>query len=215
MTNLAAVRSLLAAALLLAPGPASAHPHVWVTMTSEIVFARDGSVTGVRHAWSFDDMFSAFATMGIEAKTKGQFTREELQPLAHTNVESLKEYDYFTVAKVNGAKSGTVFSDPVDYWLDYEPKDGVLTLHFTLPLKTPVRVKTLDLEVYDPLFFIYFAFAEKNPVRLAGAPAQCKAGVARAKGDDFPLSLRGLFSSSEANAGLGAQFAHKIVVKCP
>ena len=37
-------------------------------------------------------MFSAFATMGIPAQTKGQFTRQELQPLAEVNVTSLKEY---------------------------------------------------------------------------------------------------------------------------
>jgi len=59
-------------------GGADAHPHVWVTMTEELLYAPDGSVTGVRHAWTFDDMFSAFATQGIEQKTKGTFTREEL-----------------------------------------------------------------------------------------------------------------------------------------
>ena len=42
----------------------------------------------------------------------------------------------------------------------------MLTLHFTLPFKTPVKAKTLDVEVYDPEFFIDFGFAEKNPVRL-------------------------------------------------
>jgi hypothetical protein len=61
-----------------------AHPHVWVTMTTELVYAPDGSATAVRHAWTFDDMFSAFATQGIAARAKGQFTRAELQPLAQT-----------------------------------------------------------------------------------------------------------------------------------
>jgi Protein of unknown function (DUF1007) len=57
-----------------------AHPHVWVTMTTELVYAPDGSTTAVRHAWTFDDMFSTFAIQGLEQKTKGQFTREELAP---------------------------------------------------------------------------------------------------------------------------------------
>ena len=35
---------------------AQAHPHVWVTMTTELVYAPDGSATAVRHAWTFDDM---------------------------------------------------------------------------------------------------------------------------------------------------------------
>src|SRR5690606_28911769 len=46
--------------LLIASAPAQAHPHVWVTMQSTILYGTDGKVTGVRHAWSFDDMFSAF-----------------------------------------------------------------------------------------------------------------------------------------------------------
>src|SRR5437870_4318879 len=33
-------------------GAAFAHPHVWVTAASELVYAPDGSITGVRHAWT-------------------------------------------------------------------------------------------------------------------------------------------------------------------
>ena len=72
------------ACLLAAAAPAQAHPHVWVTMTEELLYAPDGSVTGVRHAWSFDEMFSAFAIQGLESKSPGVFTREELGPLARS-----------------------------------------------------------------------------------------------------------------------------------
>src|SRR5438552_1236648 len=68
------------ASLSIAAPSALAHPHVWITMKSEVVFAPDGSATGVRHHWTFDDMFSVFVTQGIDAKTKGEFTREELDP---------------------------------------------------------------------------------------------------------------------------------------
>jgi len=203
------------AALLLTVEAAAAHPHVWTTMQSEIVFAPDGSITGVRHAWTFDDMFSSFATMGIETKKKGEFTREELQPLAEINVRSLKDFDYFTFPMVNGApyRKG-VFNEPVDYWLDYEPKAGVLTLHFTLPFKTTVRAKAMDVQVYDPSLFIYFEFEQKNAIRLVGAPAQCKARIDRVQQGHFPSSLRDMFSSYEENAGMGADYAQKIAMKC-
>ncbi len=59
------------------------------------------------------------------------------------------------------------------------PEDTVLTLYFTLPLKTPVKAKDLTLEVYDREFFVDFSFAEKNPVKLVGAPAHCKLSVGR------------------------------------
>ncbi|MCP3394449.1 DUF1007 family protein [Bradyrhizobium sp. CCGB12] len=203
---------LLAAAMMFASGAASAHPHVWITATSELVYAPDGSITGVRHAWTFDDMFSAYAVQGLESKTKGTYTREELGPLAQTNVESLKEYAYFTFARADGKKER--FQEPVDYFLDY--KDTVLTLHFTLPLKNPVKPKQLVLEVFDRSFFIDFQMAKDNPVKLVGAPTGCQMKLERP--NDGTASAQKLneqtFLNGE-NANFGMMFANKITVDCP
>src|ERR1700733_961110 len=160
----------LLAALSLGTATAEAHPHVWITSTSELMYAPDGSITGVRHAWTFDDMFSTYALQGIESKKKGVYSHEELAPLAQTNVESLKEFGFFTFAKTDGKKQK--FEEPVDYFLEYN--DTMLTLHFTLPLKTPVKAKVLALDVFDPEFFIDFKFADTDPVRLVGAPGACQ-----------------------------------------
>lgn len=198
---------------------AQAHPHVWATMNEELLYAPDGSVTGIRHAWTFDDMFSAFATQGIAQKTKGTFSRQELQPLAKENVDSLKEYAYFTYARVDGKRDRNAFVDPTDYYLDYDPKQTALTLHFTLPFKAPVKAKALQIEIYDPEFFIDFAFADKDPVRLVAAPAQCKFAIAKPSDGFFPKTMRldqaFSFATSEANIGIGASFANKISVQCP
>lgn len=203
---------LLAAGLSLAAGAASAHPHVWITATSEVLYAPDGSVTGVRHAWTFDDMFSAYAVQGLEGKTKGTYSREELAPLAQTNVESLKEYAYFTFARADGKKER--FLEPIDYFLDY--KDTVLTLHFTLPLKNPVKPKQLMLEVFDRSFFIDFKMTDKDPVKLVGAPAGCQMKLERP--NDGTASAQKLneqtFMNGE-NSNFGLMFANKITVDCP
>jgi ABC-type uncharacterized transport system substrate-binding protein len=205
------------AALASAAAPASSHPHVWVTMKSELVFAPDGTITGVRHAWTFDDMFSAFATQGLEAKKKGEFTREELTPLAEVNVTSLKEYDFFTYAKANGKK--VEFNEPAPgYYLDFDTKETVLTLHFTLPLKQPVKAKDLTVEVYDREFFVDFSFAEKDPAKLVGAPVQCKLTVARP--EEMNAALAQQLSQlgpdqRDPSLTIGAQYANKLVVKCP
>src|SRR6202795_5023205 len=192
--------------------PAAAHPHVWVTATSELIYAPDGSITSVRHAWTFDDMFSTYALQGLETKTKGVYSREELAPLAQTNVESLKEFAFFTFAKADGKKEK--FQEPVDYFLEY--KDAALTLHFTLPLKTPVKPKQLVMEVYDPSYFIDFKYADKDPIRLVGAPAACQMkferpndGSANAQKLDEQTFLSG------QNSNYGVMFANKITVECP
>src|ERR1700733_13390802 len=122
---------LIVACAGLIPADVQAPPHVWVTMTTELVYAPDGSAMAVRHAWTFDDLFSAFAPQGIAARVKGQFTRDELQSLAQTNIDSLKEYAYFTHAKIDGRTQKDAFGKPANYWLDYDPQGTVLTLHFT------------------------------------------------------------------------------------
>jgi ABC-type uncharacterized transport system substrate-binding protein len=203
---------LLAAMLLFGAGAAQAHPHVWITATSEVMYAPDGAMTGVRHAWAFDDMFSTYALQGIETKEKGVYTRDDLKPLAQTNVESLKEFAFFTFAKGDGRKAS--FNEPIDYYLEY--KDSVLVLHFTLPLKAPLKSKDVALEVFDPAYFIDFTFAEKDPIKLVGAPAACQMQFQRPN-ENTANALR----LSEDNfkdgdtSNYGAMFANKIAVKCP
>jgi ABC-type uncharacterized transport system substrate-binding protein len=202
----------LAGVVALGANTAQAHPHVWITAASELVYAADGALTGVRHAWTFDDMFSTYALQGIETKTKGVYSREELAPLAQTNVESLKEFGFFTFARADGKKEK--FQEPTDYYLEY--KDAALTLHFMLPLKTPVKPKELAVEVFDPAFFIDFKFADKNPVKLVGAAAACQLKFQRP--NDGTTSAQKLgeqnFLNGE-NSSFGMMFANKITVECP
>lgn len=200
--------------LLAAAAPAAAHPHVWVTMKSELVYAANGAISGVRQAWTFDDMFSTFAVQGIQTRQKGVFTREELAPLAEVNVTSLKEFDYFTHAKADGKKA--VFTDPVEYWLEF--KDNLLTLHFLLPLKVPVKARTLAMEIYDPTWFVDFTFADGNPVTTSGAPAGCKVDVQRPATAAQPKAQQlgeAFFNSLSAGSNYGAQFANTAMVICP
>jgi ABC-type uncharacterized transport system substrate-binding protein len=202
------------AALVIASAAAFAHPHVWVTVKSELVYAPDGSITGVRHAWTFDDMFSTFAVQGITGKKKGQFTREELAPLADVNVSSLREYDFFTYASANG--KAIEFNDPAPgYYLEFDAKETVLTLFFTL---SPVKAKDLTVEVYDREYFVDFTFAEKNSAKLVGAPAHCKLSVLTPQQMDAALSQKlSQLGADQRDPGLtiGTEYANKLVVKCP
>jgi ABC-type uncharacterized transport system substrate-binding protein len=211
----AAVRRLLGLLVLagtLVAGAAQAHPHVWITASSELVYAPDGAISGVRHAWTFDDMYSTYVLQGIETKTKGVYSREELAPLAQTNVEALHEFGFFTFAKADGRKQK--FQEPVDYFFEY--KDSLLTLHFTLPLATPVKSKELVVEVYDPEFFIDFKFTDQNPVTLTGAPTGCAMKFQRPNdgtADAQKIGEQNFMNGDNSN--YGAMFTNKIMVECP
>jgi ABC-type uncharacterized transport system substrate-binding protein len=99
-------RSFLSCAVLISAvtfaAGANAHPHVWVTLKSDLVFAPDGKVTAVRHAWTFDEMFSVFAAQGLDKDGDGKLSREDVAELAVVTVTSLEEFNYFSLGKSGG-----------------------------------------------------------------------------------------------------------------
>lgn len=210
-----AAAAMLLAASLFPASSVKAHPHVWVAVRSEVVFSPDGKVAGVRHAWEFDEMYSAFAVQGLGKDGKPP-TRDELAPLARTNVESLAEFDYFTFGKQNGAK--LAFSAPENVTLEANEKK-IVTLRFFLPLTTPVAAKKpLSFQVYDPTYFVSFGFEKKEPVTMAGAPTGCSLSLV----DPAPLAAADTQNLSEAffrnmspNMDVGVKLAPRAIIACP
>lgn len=160
-------------ALLLLAGSleADAHPHVFVQARAVVVFDKNGLMTAIRNVWEFDEAFSAFSVQGLDANGDGRFSTDELKSLARTNVDSLKQFGFFTHLDVDGAKA--TFREPTEY--SAEMNQGRLTLSYTLPLKAPLAVgQTTVLDVFDPAYFVAFTFAE-NPIALESAPKGCVA----------------------------------------
>jgi ABC-type uncharacterized transport system substrate-binding protein len=203
------------ALLVVAPAVARAHPHVWVAVRSEVVFAPDGRITGVRHAWEFDEMYSAFAVQGLGKDGKAP-TREELAPLARTNVESLAEFDYFTYAKQNNAKA--TFKAPENVYLEANDKK-IVTLHFFLPLEAPVTAKKpFSFQVYDPTYFVAFGLEKKAPVTLAQAPSGCSVSLmepAPLVATDNQKLSEAFFQNMSPGAEFSAKLATRAIVACP
>jgi ABC-type uncharacterized transport system substrate-binding protein len=195
--------------------PALAHPHVWVAVRSEVMFSPDGKIAGVRHAWTFDEMYSAFAVQGLGKSGKPP-TPEELAPLAKTNVESLAEFDYFTFAKQNNAK--VAFKEPTDVVLEADAQK-IVTLRFTLPLETPLSPqKPFSFQVYDPTYFVSFSLEKQNPVTLSRAPSGCSSSLAEPKplvaAETQKLS-EAFFQNFSPGADFGIKLATRVIVACP
>lgn len=205
---------LAALGLLLQAPMAYAHPHVMVEANATLLFSDTGQVTAIQHHWQFDEAYSAYAVQGLPTGKDGKISRETLAPLAKENTESLSEFDFFTKLKVDGKKLD--FAGPVDDWLDYDK--GLLTLHFTLPLKQPVKLsRTSGIELYDPTYFVSFMFAAgDNAFTLKNAPAGCVSTITRPKTDVAANQSLGesFFTALSAKGDYGAQFANRVLVVC-
>lgn len=214
-----ALAAVVMAALLLAGRPAHSHPHVLVKSASEIVFDDAGAITAIRHTWEFDLAFSIYAVEGLDADGDGRYSREELQPLAKVNAESLAEYDFFTF--VYSGEDEPAYGAPRDYWLE-RSVNGQLTLHYTLPLETPydARNRQVDIDVYDPEYFVAFSLADANPAKLVNAPQDCRLVVKRpepldqsavAKLSELPAEIRELPAEY---TGLVSNIENTLSVRC-
>lgn len=200
-------------ALLAAATPAATHPHVFVAAEAQVLF-EGAQVTGVRHRWTFDEAYSAFATQGLDKNNDGKLDEAELAELAKVNVESLHEFGFFSVLRMNGKKQA--FKQPVDYRLTYENK--LLTLTLTLPLQSPAPAKTAGLEVADPEFFVSFAWKEGDGVVSAlNAPQGCQTTISRPKPlDSLPQEkLTEDFFAQGGAQSLAGQLANKALIVCP
>lgn len=205
--------ALLACAIWLTGGanyPAMAHPHVWVTSKAEVVYEA-GKIAAVQHHWTFDEFYTAMAIQGLDTNNDGIYSRQELSELAKVNMDGLKEFDFFTYARQGETK--LTFGPPQDYWLEHA--NGILTLHFKLPLTAPLEAgaKGFQFAVYDPSAFIAFELAKGEPVTLAGAPQGCRVTVGKMEETPDEKSLTSAMQQ-QFGGGIGGAGTQSSVVTC-
>lgn len=206
-----------AACVLLAAATtgAAAHPHVWVTYEAQIVFDK-GTITGVDHVWSFDDMYTAMAIEGLDKNNDGIYSREELAELAKVNLEGLKDFEYFTFAKLG--TEPLKFTEPKDAWLEH--KNGILSLHFRMSLETPVLTDAqgLTFQIYDPSFYIAFEPEKTDAIKLVGGPDGCSSAFLDPQSDKNQEDVKKLGEAfvqqlgGDQNAGFGV--TKSIAINC-
>ena len=211
---------VMAAMMGCAVAPAAqAHPHVWIDMQSSIVFTDDGLIKGVDVEWTFDDGYTQMALDGLDVDGDGMYSQDELAPLTKENIESLKDYEYFTVMRANGEqqKIGEV-TDAGQIW-----SNNKLTLHFQVPLVKPIdpRKEQFMLKVYDPEFFIDLEYPTDDAVDVTGKiPPSCKLVVKPVPTDAeldqtrTMLSTKGKDWKPDNAEDFGALFAQAVSVAC-
>jgi ABC-type uncharacterized transport system substrate-binding protein len=206
------------AASLGAVSTAVAHPHVWTTVRSEVMFGPDNKITGIRHAWTFDEFYTAMAVQGLDTDGDGVYSKEELQPLAQVNVDSLQEFEFFTFVRYGDDGKKLPLKPPVDYSIDYDK--SVLTLHFTLPFETPIdpNGKEVVIDVFDPSYFVAFGFATEAPVKMSGIVMPgCTVDVKQPDAEtvaEAKTLTEAFFSELGPESFIGSRFAQTAIVKC-
>ncbi|WP_395661204.1 DUF1007 family protein [Aestuariivirga sp.] len=205
--------------LAVSGSPASAHPHVWIEMRSDVVFNDQGQVAALNLMWTFDDAYAQMALDGLDTNGDGVYSPSELDPLTKENIASLKDYDFFTVMRFNGQKQA--LGEVTEFGQIWS--NDKLQLHMQVPLKVPVDPAKGEFmaKVYDPDFFIAMDYVKDEPVSVIGAmPKTCELLVKPVATDAEVEQTRAMLSTKgpdwkpENEEDFGALFAQTVIIQC-
>lgn len=216
--------ALLGVGLMSAAPRAQAHPHMWIDARAAFVFDDASRLSAVTQRWLFDEMFSPFSMQGVKKNKNGTYPAATLTSMANDWMGALAEpvSHFFTRVTVDGKVLS--FGKPRDAALAWDDKLKRLALTFTLPLANPVSLAATParIDIYDPTYFVAYAFDEKNAVSLTHAPAGCQSDYHRPRELDFATmqQLAAIPADADPDALPEELFAitrgltHRIDIKC-
>ncbi|WP_419715580.1 DUF1007 family protein [Dickeya chrysanthemi] len=205
--------SCLLLMIMAVSGPALAHPHSFIDMTTTVE-GKDDLITGLRMSWTMDPITSADLLYDAGNAAKDS---EVWKKLAAEVMANVLGQHYFTDIYRNG-KPVKYQSLPTEYHLSRSGNKAVL--EFVLPLAHPQRLAgaPLLISTYDPTYFVDMSYKDDNAIQIGAAlAARCKATLVTPKPD---ASLQSYALSLDKNAKpskdreLGKQFAQQVTLQC-
>ncbi|PZO81826.1 MAG: DUF1007 domain-containing protein [Mesorhizobium amorphae] len=207
---------ILAAAILIPAGAASAHPHVFAEARLDVMVNPDQTVKSLRHVWRFDDIFSSTVIMEFDTDGDLKLNDAELAEVSKTIFESIGEYKYFQLVTENG--KDVAMKPPAQLMAQYEGEQLIVLFESepAQPLKLSGKV---DFGIYDPTFYTALEYVEDDQMAVNGLPASCSRTVVRPDPDqalaDNQASLTEAFFNDPQGTDLSKIFATKLELACP
>ena len=203
------------AALAQAPA-ALAHPHVFAEANLEVAVDSDSNVTGLRHVWRFDDLFSSTVLLEFDRNADLKLDEAELEEVGSVIHESLAEFGYFQFVSLDG--KDVEMQAPPHIMAMFE--DNQLTVLFESQPKTTLKLAgTVDFGVYDPTFYTAIDFYDDDSLTVANLPGSCKRQVVRPDPDEAiaqnQQSLTEAFFDDPNGNDLSKMFATRLELTCP
>jgi ABC-type uncharacterized transport system substrate-binding protein len=140
--------------------PAPAHPHVWIDAVATFVFEK-GALVGLRQHWRFDELFSSFVIEEHDANGDGVLDQAEIEAIREQAFSNLRDYGYFTHARIDGQEL-TDFTARIE--------GDLLVYEFTMPLPEPIDpgVDRFAAGIYDSEYYVEVLLDQYDPVRFEG-----------------------------------------------
>lgn len=135
-----------------------AHPHAFVECTFSFVMDQTGLV-GFKQRWALDEMTTVAVLDVVDMDRNGALSAAEKIAVRDLSVDSLLEFHYFTVARINGKDF------PIREITDFsaELKNGKLIYEFIVPCRVASargEAQEVKAAVYDDSFYTFVVYIE-------------------------------------------------------
>ncbi|MCS0461151.1 DUF1007 family protein [Rhizobium favelukesii] len=207
---------MIAGYVTAAPGPAAAHPHIFVNAKFEAVADPDGNLAEVRDVWRFDEVFSSSVMLDFDKNANLKLDPAELAAVADTVRNSLAQYNYYINITMNGKT--VALAKPDVFHGAYE--DGSLVLSFSQKPKQKTALKGVAVfSVYDPTLYTALDFADDVDLKISGDGfARCNRKVVRPDSKEILAEnqalLTTLFFSDPSGTNYSQLVATRLEVRC-
>lgn len=195
---------------------AGSHPHVFAEANLEVAVDADRNVTGLRHVWRFDDLFSSTVLLEFDRNADLKLDDTELEEVGSVIHESLAEFGYFQFVSLDG--KDVEMEAPLRIMAMFE--DNQLTVLFESKPKAPLKLAgKVDFGVYDPTFYTAIDFFDDSSLTVANLPDRCNRQVVRPDPDEAiaqnQQSLTEAFFDDPSGNDMSKMFATRLELTCP
>ncbi|SIS67291.1 polyphosphate kinase [Roseivivax lentus] len=160
--------SLICVALL-APGAASAHPHIFIDTAFELLRDAEGRAVAIRIDWAYDEFYSLLLIEenGLDRDSDGLPEPGPLAEYAGRDVDWEAGFPGDFVLAADGV--AVALERPVDHAARFEA--GRIVTSHTRPLAEPLDVAAhrVTAQSYDPTYFV--AYDVPQVPTVSGQPA--------------------------------------------
>lgn len=143
-----------------------AHPHAWIYVDTTLIMNDDGELTAIGQKWMYDNLLTDAVLAELRNDAPG--CEPDVNAYAVQRLTVFGEQGYFMRVTAGGEK---VTINDVSGISGKRVQDEI-HLTFTAELDHPIRVAgaPVDLEVFDPSYFIEILQDPDQAPEIAGAP---------------------------------------------
>lgn len=205
-------------AMLAAPLPAAAHPHIFVDATVEVIFDGQGRAAAVRIGWTYDEFISLaiIESQNLDPDYDGVLTDEALVALSGFDMDWDADFEGDTYLTQDGQP--LPLARPSDWTAGYA--DGKVSSTHIRRLQSPVAVTDVPLVVqtYDPGFYTAYTVVG-TPVLTGrdGCAAEVFTPDTSAADEALLAELAKLPTTADieiAYPAVGATYAQELRITC-